>query len=192
MCYCWQASKVEQLGGLFAPVKISDVEGYLSQTFASTIRLFETVTLAVTIISIVVAILITALFLKMMLAKDLRQIKIMKGLGFTSAHIQTQYISAAALSLLLGLILGTIAAGTLGELLVGALMSNMGPSGSGKSTLLYNISGMDRVDDGSIDFAGSNINSLSEKELANLRLTKMGFVFQQHQPKRRDDPAGYA
>ena len=61
----------------------------------------------------------------------------------------------------------------------GEFVCVMGPSGSGKSTLLYNISGMDKADSGSVQFGGKNICSLSEKELANLRLTKMGFVFQQ-------------
>ena len=65
------------------------------------------------------------------------------------------------------------------EIKEGEFVSVMGASGSGKSTLLYNISGMDRATNGSVCFAGSNIESLSEKELANLRLTKMGFVFQQ-------------
>jgi putative ABC transport system ATP-binding protein len=61
----------------------------------------------------------------------------------------------------------------------GEFVSVMGPSGSGKSTLLYNISGMDRISGGSVYFAGANLESLTEKDLANLRLTKMGFVFQQ-------------
>ena len=65
------------------------------------------------------------------------------------------------------------------EIEKGEFVSIMGPSGSGKSTLLYNISGMDRVTEGSVYFAGDNIESLSEKELADLRLRKMGFVFQQ-------------
>jgi putative ABC transport system ATP-binding protein len=38
---------------------------------------------------------------------------------------------------------------------------------------------MDRVTNGSVYFAGDNIELLSEKEMANLRLTKMGFIFQQ-------------
>lgn len=61
----------------------------------------------------------------------------------------------------------------------GEFVSIMGSSGSGKSTLLYNISGMDKATSGSVSFAGRKIESLSEKELADLRLKKMGFVFQQ-------------
>lgn len=61
----------------------------------------------------------------------------------------------------------------------GEMVSIMGPSGSGKSTLLYNISGMDRATSGQIIFDGQNLAELNEDELANIRLTEMGFVFQQ-------------
>jgi putative ABC transport system ATP-binding protein len=54
----------------------------------------------------------------------------------------------------------------------------MGPSGSGQSTLLYNISGMDTMTAGEVRFAGEELGSLSQKELARLRLTTMGFIFQ--------------
>jgi putative ABC transport system ATP-binding protein len=60
----------------------------------------------------------------------------------------------------------------------GEFVSVMGPSGSGKSTLLYNISGMDRMTSGSVVFNDQELSTLSEKELAALRLTKMGFIFQ--------------
>ena len=61
----------------------------------------------------------------------------------------------------------------------GEFVSVMGPSGSGKSTLLYTVSGMDNVTAGSVFFDGDEISSMKEKELINLRLIKMGFVFQQ-------------
>jgi putative ABC transport system ATP-binding protein len=60
----------------------------------------------------------------------------------------------------------------------GEFVSVMGPSGSGKSTLLYNISGMDEMTSGSVVFAGQDLSELSQKELARLRLTTMGFIFQ--------------
>lgn len=61
----------------------------------------------------------------------------------------------------------------------GEFLSVMGPSGSGKSTLLYNVSGMDRLSGGSVRLGENRIEKLSEKELSNLRLHKMGFIFQQ-------------
>ncbi len=55
----------------------------------------------------------------------------------------------------------------------------MGASGSGKSTLLYALSGMDRATAGEVLYGGRNLVGLKEKELARLRHTDFGFVFQQ-------------
>ena len=64
------------------------------------------------------------------------------------------------------------------QLKKGEFVSIMGPSGSGKSTLLYNISGMDQISAGSVYFNGKKISAFEERDLASLRLTKMGFIFQ--------------
>lgn len=61
----------------------------------------------------------------------------------------------------------------------GEFVTVMGPSGSGKSTLLYTVSGMDTVTAGSVQFAGKELSAMPKKELAQLRLTEMGFIFQQ-------------
>ena len=61
----------------------------------------------------------------------------------------------------------------------GEMVAVMGPSGSGKSTLLYAVSGMDNITAGEVDFCGRNIAEMNQKELAELRLDEMGFIFQQ-------------
>ena len=61
----------------------------------------------------------------------------------------------------------------------GEMVAIMGPSGSGKSTLLYAVSGMDGITSGEVKFCGKNIAKMGEKELADLRLDEMGFIFQQ-------------
>jgi len=61
----------------------------------------------------------------------------------------------------------------------GEMVAVMGPSGSGKSTLLYTVSGMDGMTAGEVSFCGKNIAKMGEKELADLRLDEMGFIFQQ-------------
>lgn len=61
----------------------------------------------------------------------------------------------------------------------GEMVAVMGPSGSGKSTLLYTVSGMDSITAGEVKFCGKNIAKMGEKELADLRLDEMGFIFQQ-------------
>lgn len=65
------------------------------------------------------------------------------------------------------------------EINEGEFVSVMGPSGSGKSTLMYALSGMDDIGGGKVSFDGRDLAALSDKELADLRRTKMGFVFQQ-------------
>lgn len=61
----------------------------------------------------------------------------------------------------------------------GEMVAVMGPSGSGKSTLLYTVSGMDKLTAGDVFFDGRNIAKMDDKELSDLRLDHMGFVFQQ-------------
>lgn len=55
----------------------------------------------------------------------------------------------------------------------------MGASGSGKSTLLYALSGMDRATAGEVLYQGENLVTMKERELAKLRYTDFGFIFQQ-------------
>lgn len=55
----------------------------------------------------------------------------------------------------------------------------MGASGSGKSTLLYALSGMDRATAGEVVYNGKDIVKMKENELAKLRYTDFGFIFQQ-------------
>lgn len=61
----------------------------------------------------------------------------------------------------------------------GEMLAIMGPSGSGKSTLLYNVAGMDQPTAGHVWLGNVEITKLPEDGKAQLRLHRMGFVFQQ-------------
>lgn len=65
------------------------------------------------------------------------------------------------------------------EISRGEMVAVMGPSGSGKSTLLYVVSGMDAATSGEVNFCRKNITKMKHRELADMRLDKMGFIFQQ-------------
>jgi len=60
----------------------------------------------------------------------------------------------------------------------GEFVATAGPSGSGKTTLLNIIGGLDRADSGEIWVAGKNLQLLSSGDLSELRLLRIGFVFQ--------------
>ncbi|MDD5711813.1 MAG: ABC transporter ATP-binding protein, partial [Smithellaceae bacterium] len=60
----------------------------------------------------------------------------------------------------------------------GGFVALAGPSGSGKTTLLNIIGGLDRPDGGSVSVDGEELSVMNQGELANLRLQKVGFVFQ--------------
>ena len=60
----------------------------------------------------------------------------------------------------------------------GQFVALMGPSGSGKSTLLNLIAGIDKPDSGSLRVNGTDIATLSERELADWRAANVGFIFQ--------------
>jgi len=64
------------------------------------------------------------------------------------------------------------------ELHKGEFTAVAGPSGSGKSTLLHLLGGLDRPTDGDILLEGQAMSQLSKDQLAKLRLTNIGFVFQ--------------
>jgi putative ABC transport system ATP-binding protein len=54
----------------------------------------------------------------------------------------------------------------------------MGPSGCGKSTLLHVLGGLDRPSSGEVWLAGRRIDGMGERELARMRRSVVGFVFQ--------------
>ena len=62
----------------------------------------------------------------------------------------------------------------------GEMVCLMGPSGSGKTTLLNIIGGLEEPSRGHITVDGDNIVALSEDQLSEMRISKMGFVFQSY------------
>ncbi|HOU15306.1 MAG TPA: ATP-binding cassette domain-containing protein, partial [Anaerolineae bacterium] len=62
----------------------------------------------------------------------------------------------------------------------GEIVCLMGPSGSGKTTLLNILGGLEEPSRGHVIVDGENIVSLSEDRLSELRLVKMGFIFQNY------------
>ncbi len=64
------------------------------------------------------------------------------------------------------------------DIRAGEFLSLSGPSGSGKTTLLNHLGGLDRPTSGEVTVAGHRLSKLGKGALADLRLNKIGFVFQ--------------
>jgi putative ABC transport system ATP-binding protein len=65
------------------------------------------------------------------------------------------------------------------EIPPGAFVAIVGPSGSGKSTLLNLLGALDRPTSGTVRLEGRDVAALSDAQLARLRNSTIGFVFQQ-------------
>lgn len=118
--------KMKSYEKIFAPAKVTDIKGYLNQTFGNTIEQLRVFTFVAIAIALFVAGLITSLFLRMLFAKDAMHIAIMKTIGFTLKDIRIQYISRALFVLGIGVVLGTIIADLLGPMIISGLLSFMG------------------------------------------------------------------
>ena len=68
----------------------------------------------------------------------------------------------------------------------GEYVAIMGPSGSGKTTLMNMIGCLDRPTSGTYELAGENVLKLKDRELSDLRLKSIGFVFQSFQLMPRE------
>ncbi|MER7519046.1 ABC transporter ATP-binding protein [Streptomyces sp. NPDC126499] len=60
----------------------------------------------------------------------------------------------------------------------GEFTAIMGPSGSGKSTLMHCVAGLDSFSSGSVRIGETELGSLKDKQLTQLRRDKIGFIFQ--------------
>jgi putative ABC transport system ATP-binding protein len=60
----------------------------------------------------------------------------------------------------------------------GRFTAIMGPSGSGKSTLMHCLAGLDSLTSGSVHVGSTQLASLNDKQLTELRRTEVGFIFQ--------------
>jgi putative ABC transport system permease protein len=120
--------KLREYSEIFDPARVTDLDGYMSQTMGNTIQQMEIAARVTVIVGLCLSILVTSLFLNMLISKDSGQIAIKRSLGFSLRHVRVQYLSTTLFLLGTGIIVGTIFANTGGQQLVSAVWANMGAS----------------------------------------------------------------
>lgn len=120
--------KISEYANRFDYAKVTSIDEYIKQIFGSTISSVGKASFAAIVIAVIITILVTLLFMKMLVAKNGYSIAVMKALGFTNSDIKAQYVSRSVFVLIVGIVLGTLLANTLGEVLAGAVIASFGAS----------------------------------------------------------------
>ena len=118
--------KMDYYQNAYDSAQVNDIKEYTGQTLGNIIDQMSTIVIGGIAIAVIIVVLITALFLRMLLSKDMSQIAIMRSVGLTSKNIKHQYMAGTLMVLILGIILGVLASNYLGEFLVSMAMSSMG------------------------------------------------------------------
>lgn len=79
-------------------------------------------------VALIITVLITLLFIKMLVAENRYSIAVIKALGFTNSDVKAHFISRSVFVLIFGIVIGTLLANTLGEMLAGVMISSFGAS----------------------------------------------------------------
>ncbi len=112
----------------FSYAKVSDIEEYLDQSFGTTVAAIKKASYAAIAAAALLTVLVTLLFMKMLVTKDRYPIAVLKSFGFKNRDIHRQYVTRSAIVLVIGVLIGTILANTLGELVGVGLISSFGAS----------------------------------------------------------------
>jgi putative ABC transport system permease protein len=107
----------QQYADQLAPATIADIDQWRQQTLGPTANLLTVVALVAAIVAVTLAVLMTALFTRMLIARDAGPIAIQRAIGADDAGLRRQYLTRMLLVLVLGVIVGTLAANTIGEIL---------------------------------------------------------------------------
>lgn len=108
-------SKLSEYKELFDFARVSSIDNYILQTFGQTLRSVRTASLVFVGVAIAAILLVPLLFLKLLVAKDAYSITVLKAMGYTNTDLKWQFAWKVMSVLVVGIVLGTLLAGTLGE-----------------------------------------------------------------------------
>jgi putative ABC transport system permease protein len=125
--------KEKELRTIFTGCRVTPVKEFITQTLGGVTESMGLVSVSAIAIAIFLIFAITIMFLQLIMAREHSAIAIKKALGFSNKDLQVQLVIRVLVIQILAIVLGTILANTLGETVLGLMLSSMGVS---KITLL--------------------------------------------------------
>lgn len=126
-----------------APATVADVQTWRAQTLGPVSDQLGRTALACAVVAIALAALMTAMFTRMLLARDGAQIAIQRAIGIDDAGLRRQYLTRILLVLGAGVVAGSLAAGTAGEsmfnLMFEAMFGGFEVLGQGTSRIDFDV-----------------------------------------------------
>jgi putative ABC transport system permease protein len=117
--------KSQAYADALAPAKVADIEQWRLQTLGPIAGQITVTAAVAAVVAVALAVLMTSLFTRMLIARDLGQIAIQRAIGADDAGLRRQYLTRMLLVLVLGVIVGTVAANTVGEALFNLMFEGM-------------------------------------------------------------------
>lgn len=117
---------ISQYREQFPFAKVTGIDESIGQMLGSVRDAIQMASVVAIWVTALITLLVTVLFLKMLVVKDRYPIAILKSMGFTGADICRQYLTRSITVLALGVMIGTILANTLGELVGVVIVSSFG------------------------------------------------------------------
>jgi putative ABC transport system permease protein len=121
-------AKVEQYQAEFPAARVLAIRDMADQLFGNMVSGIRQTSYASVAIASLLTVLVTLLFLKMLVTKDRYSIAVLKSMGFTARDIRRQYVLRSGIVFVLGVVIGTVLATTLGEYVGLALIASLGVS----------------------------------------------------------------
>lgn len=119
-------SAILQYRKQFPFAKVTGIDESTRQMFGFMRGAIQTASVVAIGAAVLLILLVTMLFIKMLVAKDRYYIAILKSMGFTDVDIRRQYLARSITVLALGVIIGTVLANMLGEFIGAAIISSFG------------------------------------------------------------------
>lgn len=111
---------------LGAGITVDPMEDFINQTLGGVSRQLKIIVISTAVVGISIAVIITVLFLKLRLAKDLSEIAVLKAIGFFERDIQQQYMIKTGVVSIMGILSGILLNNLIGGKIVNTALSIAG------------------------------------------------------------------